>query len=228
MRPMFPFYGSKWNLARFYPRPRCDVVIEPFAGAAGYSTFYGVERVLLLDADPIIRETWRYLISATGDDIEALPDLPNAGDSVDEHELSDGARYLIGFWLNRGSATPKRTRTAYSARTDRAQLNWGPRAKERIASQLEMIRHWEVIGDDYRAAPDVVATWLIDPPYIDKGRYYRVPFTEHAELAAWSIARQGQVIVCEGPGVDWLPFQPLGEFKTTRGTAGESVFILDW
>ena len=228
VRPFFPYYGSKWNIARHYPPPEFGRVIEPFAGSAAYSTFYNCERVLLVDADPVLCETWRYLISASEKDIENLPLLPEVGDNVDNYDLSPGAKYLIGFWLNRGSATPKKSRTAYSARTDKAQLNWGTRAKERIVQQLPLIRKWNVISGPYTAAPDDIATWFIDPPYGDKGKFYRVKFAAFDQLGLWCRERRGRTIVCEGPGAKWLPFEPLGSFKTSNGKADEFVYIQEF
>jgi hypothetical protein len=212
-------------MARHYPAPRHSEVAEPFAGGAGYSTFYNAARVHLVDKDPIIAGLWDYLIKATPEEILALPELPEVGDSVDNYTLPQEAKWLIGFWLNRGSATPKKSRTAYSARTDRAQLNWGAKAKERIASQLHLIKGWRVTEGSYDEAPAIEATWFIDPPYIEKGKFYRVPFTEFDKLAAWSLEREGLVMVCEGVSADWLPFTPLGDFKTSTGKAKEFAFI---
>lgn len=225
MRPFFPYYGSKWNIARHYPAPRRGLVVEPFAGGAGYSTFYDVAGVHLIDADPIIVGVWQYLIATPASEILALPEMPEVGDNVDNYMLPQEAKWLIGFWLNRGSATPKKSRTAYSARTDRAQLNWGRRAKERIASQLEKISAWTVQLGSFESASDYSGTWFIDPPYGDKGRFYRVKFDRFSDLAVWTLARKGQVIACEGPGATWLPFEPLGSFKSSTGKAQEMIFV---
>jgi hypothetical protein len=225
IKPMFPYYGSKWNIARYYPQPRHDLAVEPFAGAAGYASFYGVRRALLIDKDPIIAGLWRYLISVSACEIMDLPEMPEVGDTVDNYTIPQEAKWLIGFWLNRGSAQPKKSRTAYSARTDRAQLNWGRRAKERIASQLDRIREWEVIEGEYNQGPDLTADWFVDPPYGDKGRFYRIQFSDFHNLARFCLSRRGLVIACEGPGADWLPFTPLGSFKSSKGRADEMAYI---
>lgn len=227
MRPFFPFYGSKWNIARYYPRPRHNEVVEPFAGGAGYSLFYDVPVVTLVDADPIIAGVWAYLLKVKPAEVMSLPELPNVGDSVDDYLLPQEAKWLIGFWLNRGSAMPKKTRTAYSARTDKAQLNWSRRAKERIAAQLPLIRRWKVRCGNYDSGPNRGATWFVDPPYGDKGKFYRVKFDSFAALGDWSRTRMGQVIVCEGPGATWLPFRSLGSFKSSKGRADEMVWTND-
>ena len=221
LRPFFPFYGSKWNIARHYPAPRGHVV-EPFCGAAGYSTFYGVNRATLYDKDEIVIGTWQFILQATEHDILSLPLLSEVGDSVDNYSIPQEAKWLIGFWLNRGSASPKKSRTAYSARTDRAQLNWGERAKRRIAAQLPAVKNWTAKQGDFSDAVSGDTTF-VDPPYVDKGKFYRVKFDEHARLATWCAQRTGRVVVCEGPGATWLPFEPLGSFKSSKGRAEEFV-----
>lgn len=226
MRPFFPFYGSKWNIARYYPAPTESRVVEPFAGAAGYATFYGCPNVTLVDADPIISGVWSYLIKVSPSEVLSLPELPEVGDSVDDYALPQEAKWLIGFWLNRGSSQPKKTRTAYSARTDKAQLNWGRRAKERIAQQVDRIRSWKVsLGSFESLDPSMSATWFVDPPYVNKGKFYRTKFSRYSELAEWCLGLKGQVIVCEGEGAEWLPFEPLGSFKSSRGRAEEKLWL---
>jgi hypothetical protein len=226
VRPFFPYYGSMWNRARYYPAPAHDVVIEPFAGSAGYSLFYDCRRVDLFDVDPIVCGVWDFLLTAEPDEIMELPELPEIGDSVDNYAIPQEAKWLIGFWLNRGSAQPKKSRTAYSARTDRAQLNWSRKAKERIIGQLPIIEEgWTITEGSYELSPNEEATWLYDPPYQDKGKHYRYPFGDYAALAAHVRSRQGLAIVCEQHGADWLPFRPLGSFKSTKGRTEEVAFV---
>jgi site-specific DNA-adenine methylase len=225
LRPFFPYYGSKWNIARHYPKPAHDLVVEAFAGAAGYATFYDCPRVHLVDADPVIAGIWSYLISVSESEIRALPEILEVGDGVDNYALPQEAKWLIGFWLNRGSASPKKTRTAYSARSDKAQLNWGARAKERIADQVKSIRGWTVTHGSYAEILNAEATWYVDPPYTNKGKYYRKQFSEFDDLGRWCVTRRGMVVVCEGAGASWLPFRPLGDFKTSLGRAAEALFL---
>lgn len=228
LKPFFPYYGSKFRDAKRYPPPAHSLTVEPFAGSAGYATWWMPPRVTLIDSDPIIAGLWRYLIAVSPAEVLALPDL-EVGQSVDDFpQLPQEARWLIGFWLNRGSATPKKTKTAYSARTDRSQLIWSARARERIAAQVEYIRHWRVHEVSYLDLNNPHATWFIDPPYCNKGVYYRHHTISYPQLGKWCLGRRGQIIVCEQDGATWLPgfpFEPLATIKSTRGTSKEVVWI---
>lgn len=223
IRPLFPFYGSKWRDAKRYPPPG-ELVVEPFAGSAGYSLWHEPVRVELYDIDPIIVGVWSYLIGSKPADILALPDL-EVGQSVDEIDVCQEARWLIGFWLNRGSAQPKKTKTAFSARTERAQLVWSPRARERIAADMPRIAHWTVTQASFeRTIPRPDATYFVDPPYVDKGRYYRCHDVDYLRLGKWVRNLPGVVVVCEQAGATWLPFEPLASIKSTKGRSEEVVY----
>ena len=60
MQPFFKYFGSKWKLARLYCRPRCEHVIEPFAGAAGYSVYWEPKKVTLIELNPVVHGVWKY------------------------------------------------------------------------------------------------------------------------------------------------------------------------
>jgi hypothetical protein len=222
LKPFFPFFGSKWRSAKLYPAPG-RVVIEPFAGSAGYSCWWEPPTVLLADPDPYICGVWSYLIRVSPREILRLPDLA-PGASVLELRLPQEARWLIGYWINRGSAVPKQTQSRYSTRTDRGQLVWSVRARERIASQVDRIRHWRIREREYWQYPNMRHTWYIDPPYADKGRHYRYNAIDYPHLAGWCRSRRGRVIVCEQAGAQWLPFRPLATIKSTKGTSAEVVW----
>lgn len=226
MKPLWPYYGSKWRDARRYGAPG-DLVIEPFAGSAGYSVWFSPPRVMLFDTDPYVVGVWRYLIGATPQEVLALPDL-EPGQSVDDLAVPQEARWLIGYWLNRGSAQPKKTQTAYSRRTERQQLVWSQKARERIAAEMGGVRHWTITEGDFRLAPAVRdATYFVDPPYGDKGRYYRHNAVDLTALGEWCRSLPGRVIACEQVGATWLPFRPLASIKSSKGRSHEAIWTND-
>jgi hypothetical protein len=225
VRPFFPRYGAGYNKAQYFPAPG-EHVRERFAGTASYSTYFDVKRADLIDADPYVVGTWDYVLKATPEEIMALPELPEAGDRVDNYCLPQEAKWLIGFWLNRGSAAPKKTRTAYSLRTERKQLIWGQKAKERIARQLPGIAGWTVRQGSYEDVAFDGADEFFDPPYVEQGHHYPVRFDKHRALGDFvQSQRVGLAMVCEGPGATWLPFSPLGSLKSSRGRADEFAYV---
>jgi site-specific DNA-adenine methylase len=208
LRPFFSFYGSKWRLAPKYPEPKYETIIEPFAGSAGYALHYPERQVILVERDPKIAAVWRYLVSAQPADILSLPRLKR-GESIDDYDnLLSEERWLMGLWINQAGAYPRRTVTKFGERCQR---------HERVAGQLRHIRHWVIVEGSYRQAPNVSATWFVDPPYRVAGHWqYRFgPKTiDYDHLADWCRTRQGQTMVCENAGSDWLPFF---EFATQQG-----------
>lgn len=221
MKPFFCYYGGKWRAAKHYPAPQYPLVIEPFAGAAGYSTHYAPESVLLLDADPTLARLWGWLATARPEDVLSLPDIA-AGQDVRSLDVPRAAQDLIGFWLNKGAAQPMRTPSAWMRSGIRPNSYWGRAIRERIAAQLPL-RNWQAVQADYRAAPDVEATWFIDPPYVGRaGGHYKHGSRDldYAALGEWCRTRRGQVIVCEAAGADWLPFRELGVFKANPSKTG--------
>jgi hypothetical protein len=211
LNAFFLYFGGKSTLARHYPAPRFETIIEPFAGAAGYSTRYHFKRVVLVEKDPRIAAVWRYLLSASARELLGLP-LLEPGQNVNELVVPcEAARDLIGKWLGFGDGRPRPTITGWAARPGRQESVWSRRVRARLASQVEKIRHWQIIEGSYELAPDIAATWFIDPPYQVAGTRYPcgTAAIDFAELGAWCRTRRGQVMVCENAGATWLPFQPF-------------------
>lgn len=225
LRPFFTFFGGKFRAAPKYPWPVHQLILEPFAGSAGYAMRYPDRDVVLLERDPVIAATWRYLLSATPTEIRQLPLYGEGWNSTDDLDLPDGARYLIGFWLNKGMTGPCKTPSAWMRSGIRPNSQWGAAIRDRIASQVEAVRHWQLVEGDYTLAPDVEATWFIDPPYVVAGHRYRFSnrSIDYPELAKWCRARSGQVMVCEHVGADWLPFYPFLASKSTEGARRDGV-----
>lgn len=223
--PFFTFFGGKYRAAPRYPQPAHKTIVEPFAGSAGYAMRYPDRDVVLVERDPILAATWRYLLTASPSEIRSLPLYGEGWASIDDLDLPDGARYLIGLWLNKGMTGPCKTPSAWMRSNIRPHSQWGIAIRERIASQVEGIRHWRLVEGDHAAAPDIEASWFIDPPYVGTGYRYRFGsrLIDYPALAAWCRTRAGQVMVCEHVGADWLPFQPFMAAKSTSGRRREGV-----
>ena len=232
MRPFWRYYGGKWQVAPHYPAPAVWPIVEPFAGAAGYSTRHGAGReVILVDANPIIAGIWRWLIQATPDDVRAIGDIPEGG-TVDDIDAPQEARWLAGFWCNDAAVAPcKRASKFALANVERGVVGgWNARARDRIAAQVPLIKRWTVVEGDYRAAPDIRATWFVDPPYQNKaGSYYPCQPDSFEALGAWCRSRRGLTIVCENEGATWLPFEPLaGRRAAPTSRTGKKTVEAVW
>lgn len=231
VRPFWNYYGGKWRAAPRYPAPAHDTIVEPFAGAAGYSLRYHARRVVLVERYAVIAEVWRYLIAVRSAEVRAIP----AVDRVDDLPswVPQGARDLVGFNLNSGTASPRRRLSSGLARLrtlGRKLAGWSAERRDMIASQVDHIRHWRVIEGDYSEAPDMAATWFIDPPYQLAGSHYvhGPAGIDFAHLAEWCRSRRGQTVVCEAQGATWIPFTPFERAKSWGGgssaTSAEAVW----
>ena len=221
LRPFFGYYGGKWRDTPQYPAPLHRTIVEPFAGSAGYSLHFPASRVILYERDPIVAGVWDYLIKVKRREVLRLP-LFEGVESVDDlNGVCPQAKSLIGFWLNRGVASPRKRPSKWMRSKIRPGSFWGERVRDTIAHQVEHIRHWKIRNRSYKACPvTTAATWFIDPPYETAGQHYRFgsKTIDYEELAAWCQSRTGQVIVCEHAGAKWLDFEVKAQarIKTTR------------
>lgn len=214
---MFYYYGRKKQIVRHYPAPNYGVIIEPFAGAAAYSLYHNslVSRVILIEKDVKVAAIWKWLIhEATARDIQSLPDLKPGERSTEFLHIIHAATKMA-FAFKRIKVTPILAR------------NWEI-SRRVFAKHLKDVKHWEIICGDYNQAPDIEATWFIDPPYRgEPGMGYRHSSAEldYAILAKWVQSRKGDIICCEGAGADYLPFRHLLELKGVAGkTSREMIF----
>lgn len=207
---MFYYYGRKKQIARHYPAPEFDHLIEPFAGAASYALHGNnwQRNVTLIEKDQRVAEIWRWLIEeATPATILSLPDL-RIGEKSSEflHIIHAATKMAFKYKTIKVTAVLER--------------NWEI-SKRMMAANVDKVRHWKIIQADYTSAPDVEATWFIDPPYKSSpgdGYEHGSSQLDYAALAKWVQSRRGQVICCEGQFGDYLPFKPL---LTLPGVAGK-------
>lgn len=155
---MFYYYGRKERIYNHYPKPKYDTIIEPFAGSAAYSMNYYERNVILIEKDVRIANLWSYLIGVTSAEILTLPIL-GPGQSLNDNEfsyLTDVQKSLIGFFLNPGSAQPKKSPGKF--------CGWNVGNRERLSRDVNKVKHWVIINGDYTQIDNHTATWFIDPP----------------------------------------------------------------
>ena len=211
LKPFFSFYGGKWRIAPKYPAPQHETIIEPFAGSAGFSMRYPHKQILLYDIDPKICAVWDYLITAKESEILDLP-LLQESDHIDEFNLPDEAKWLIGFNIGMGIASPQKKITPFAF----SNKSWSKEKKHRIASQQKFIRHWKIKNEPYWVIPNIKAHWFIDPPYNNKaGSHYRHSDIDYRHLSEFCQSRDGVAVVCENTGANWLPFEHFVDAKRT-------------
>lgn len=217
--PFWRYYGGKWRAAPRYPAPVHRTIVEPFAGAAGYACRYPAHDVILIDVDPCIAGIWRWLIGATYDEIASVPDVPEGG-TADDIDAPKPARDLVGFWCNSGTVSPCKTPSKWT-REYPHKGGWA-RYRERVATDAQRIKHWQIIEGSYTDAPAIAATWFVDPPYqTTAGRHYRHAEIDYEHLGQWCDERRGQVIACDQVGATWRPWNGRTTIKASTHTAGE-------
>ena len=222
LKLFFTYFGGKWAAAKRYPIPTHDTIIEPFAGSAGYSLHYPERNIMLYDKDPIICGLWDYLIKASEADILKLPTEIT---DLRIMNMAQEEKWLIGFWLNKGSASPRNMPSTWMKSNTRPKSYWGHEIRNRIATQLQYIRHWKIKNIGYNEIPDIQGSWFIDPPYQRSGVLYRYSSKgiDYEELSKWCRSRTGSTIVCEQEGANWLPFSQFRTIQALHGKKGSKI-----
>jgi hypothetical protein len=111
---MFSYYGSKSKLVDYYPRPKHDRIIEPFAGSARYSLKYFDREVTLVDKYEVICRIWKWLQLCSRQDILSLPVL-GKGEDIRLLNLSDDEKLFLGMISGVASISPRNKVSYFSA-----------------------------------------------------------------------------------------------------------------
>lgn len=227
LKPFWRFYGGKWRAAPRYPAPLHPTIVEPFAGSAGYAMRYYDRNVILADLDPVIAGIWRYLVAVRASEIRRIPEVDHVNDLP--RWVPQEARWLVGFAMNDACTAPCRRLSAGRKKLramGRIYEGWSEAHRERVAQQVEFIRHWVVKEGSYDSLRNRKATWFVDPPYNNRaGSYYVYADVEYRDLARWCQGRRGQIIVCENEGAAWLPFKPFAVLKAGVNGKGSKEVI---
>lgn len=199
---MFSYYGSKSKIIDYYPKPKHNKVIEPFAGSARYALKHFEKDVLLVDKYEVVVKIWKYLQACSPADILKLPKL-DKGKDLRQCELSEPELLFMGMCAGIASTSPRYIISGFAG-----EQNGRKNRFKRIADQLYKIKHWQIELGCFEKIPNQTATWFIDPPYQFGGSAYKENTIDYKWLADWSTQRKGQVIVCENTKADWMPFKP--------------------
>lgn len=225
---MFPYFGAKHKLARYYPEPKYGLVIEPFAGSAAYSCFHAesIDHAILVDKDPAVVALWHRMQAMSSDELESMQ-CPPQGERTSEVLFALAAGHQGQVLLHDPTATRQVT--------ERMFKSW-PAIQRRMLRLLPLTRGWEVRCASYADLGDSEATWFVDPPYQslqdayldNKAANYAVKAVDFEHLGRWCIERTGQLIVCEQDPADWLPFLPfvkqVSGARTKSGPKQELIF----
>lgn len=217
---MFYYYGGKARSAGRYPAPQRRLIIEPFAGAAGYSMYHICKdrrlECLLVEKDERVVAVWKMLLGMSAEEMLNYP-VPEIGETTDD-------MFLMTSTASNGVAA-----TNIMTVTRRLVRNIGF-MKRRVAKILGagVGARIEVVHGEYYSAPDEDATWFIDPPYTSPlrekspragGNGYafgcRAADLDFEKLGRWCRTRRGQAMVCEYADATWLPFRRL--YGTANG-----------
>lgn len=219
-KSVFSYYGGKSKIIDLYPEPKHGLIIEPFAGAAAYAFRHarlGSGRTAWInDLDGRVASIWEFLLSPDAAEwVRAVwPVKVEAGRSYLDY-LGDGPPAgLVELFRAEANQGTQGARGVHNQITSMGQKCW-PRTKGKLLEIIPEISHWRFTRRDYGELSNIEATWFIDPPYANPaGQRYRTGNgLNYSSLGQWCKSRNGQSIVCENSGADWLPFESLGDHR---------------
>jgi len=218
----FRYFGSKSRSAKNYPKPQYKKIIEPFAGAAGYSHLHYQHDVELYDTYGVVYGIWSFLIRSSKEDILRLP-VMRTDQCLDDIKCCEEAKNLIGFYCISGMSEPHFVISKWQRKNKEF---WNDKMRSRVAENVQYIKHWKIYNKSYSLIPNEKATWFIDPPYQKQGKKYVHNDINYHYLANWSGQRKGQYIVCEQYPADWLPFEEFRKVQSGNSKTGISKEVI--
>lgn len=223
--PLFKWFGSKWLSSKLLPAPTHDVIVEPFAGGAGYSLRYGLGKTCVLaESDPHLQKLWPWLIhEATEAQIRDIPIGVPEGTDIRTLGLSEGQALLLKSWQRTNNVGHCWTISGWG----NFPGGWTANTRSRVAEEVEGVRGWFFYKDwTLVSSIEKPCTWFVDPPYFYNYKYGGSKVFDYEKLAENVRSWPGQKIVCEaecpktGGVPDWLPFRPFATRVTSRRKPG--------
>lgn len=218
--PLFKWFGSKWQSAKHYPAPNHDIIVEPFAGGAGFSLNYSDRRVVIWEDDPNLARLWTWLISeANSQSILDIPCNLPVGLDIRTLGLSEGQQLILKHWQRTNNVGDCWTISPWG----HLPGQWTENTRARVADQVGAVAHWE-----FRQPIEIIDTpahWFIDPPYLYNYRYRSsLGNFNYASLQSFveTINNKSKVVVCEaarksdGLIPDYFAFNPSHRSVTSR------------
>lgn len=213
---MFPYFGRKQAIVAAYPPPLYDVIVEPFAGSMSYACHHRPTSAIGVEADSEVVDLWHRLLGMSRDEIAAMRE-PEVG------TVSTDLLVRLCAYSDHSISSPALKVTPKMARV------WRQMRRVLITDHEWARRSVGVSLGSFADAPDVEATWFVDPPYQvyagTKRGGYRIGADrlDFGQLAEWVRTRRGQVVVCEQAGADWLPFSPLRSVRSASNARSTEV-----
>jgi hypothetical protein len=150
---VFYYYGRKGRAASTYPAPEYSVVIEPFAGSMAYSLHWQPPSAMGIERDSKVHALWHRLVNMSAEEIETFP-APVLG------------KRAIDPWYLQAVSSKDKLSVRYRTVNEFMIVHF-ERQRRLALKRLDYARTVLYALGDYRQAPDIEATWFIDPPYQD-------------------------------------------------------------
>lgn len=163
----FHYSGNKKRLSPLLRKPVSDIVIEPFAGSAGYSLYYKPSKVILFENNTDIYNLWNWLITATTiKDLEKLESL-KVSVKTDIRTLNLPKPEETLFRLTCASVYVGQLSSWIAYPQNSVNFSF-------LKENLDYIKNNITLGGkDFRESLSLKGTFFIDPPYVGTHGNYK-------------------------------------------------------
>lgn len=217
----FSYYGGKMAMINRYPHPKHKTIVEPFAGGAAYSFNWYKHNIVLCE---INKDVYDMLCFLRDSDLNFLKNIPRnvcAGWKIsdivsDINGCPNGLMWILRSAANVGTCGRG---TKINTITKIGAVHWHRNTIKKIQHWHGKIKHWQIYNKSYEFLNvKKSATYFIDPPYNNlAGSRYANSEIDYTKLVGWIKNLNGQIIVCENEGANWMNFKTMK--KNTPGVS---------